>query len=1010
MSQRNQKGDIQNNPKIKTEYVTRKVQYAPTVVLPTKVYTSYSKPTTYGYTTGQQYNYNTQTKTTTTTTTNTTTETYNYPHTIYYSNGQYIQEANNNYSNANLQGQVYHDLEGRKTVKIYQYQNINSQIPQISTADQEFNNLINMERKTSYPQTNNLNLNNIYDINNVQNTNKIPNSKKTKNKNSNINYEYYNNNMYMVQSGNIGTQKQKTHTIIQSNPNLNSYYTTYNNQPQIINNQNNLNNQIYKTNINNQVKQNTNNNQSNAYMNNKITINNTKTNNNATISGYSSKPNNINYNNNDLFFNISEGILEEPPDNMRNKERKSNDIFNKTMPNLKTNNEISTTLNLTTGKNYSIQEISAFNITYNNTSPQIQSKNIIKKVKNAPPVSSFNIPNSNTNQNNVQNLQTQNNSDTSNMEYKDNYGNIYVLINGQLIDKKSLNKMNAINATYIEPTHKKDVNKQKNEVKNVQIDKNHDIYKNKDNVYYEEIIQEQTDINNPTYFDTYTGTTINNQNEAKKDNNLNINEIQKELNLQNNYQYNDYLNNTYPTQGGKVYKGEYLVDNNAIQNITVDQRNNRFQQNYNYTDINLNPNYNYNMDLIQNKQQQQQINNDALYQKAINGTIIENDIQTVQPQKPKKKRPVYKIPPSKKRAVSQGRSLAFIHKYYDENFILEEDNEDNASDSENKKQNKKLKNVFRQVTNIKRLFLNKQDSKENDNLEENEKIIINPEEEQNNSENTDNNKENNQNVNTMRLSYIRFSLDPKVDDNNGNKKEEKNNIENNSENEDKKEIIKNEQSKEIKENLVDSNISVPKNADSILIHKSSGDNNIHNSNLDKQSKDLNNNVINLDIYRTDSDKKIPMKESIASSINPNFYETRESGIQDSMLNSNLNIDKCNTINLNLENDDKDDKRISLNIAGHNLDKYFEKEGVNQRDPKQKEISTSLKTINLEEENRDILNSQLSRGNSGNLSRGNSKEDQLLTIDDALKGSVHIEEKIQNFVNKNNELYKDNNKK
>ena len=38
----------------------------------------------------------------------------------------------------------------------------------------------------------------------------------------------------------------------------------------------------------------------------------------------------------------------------------------------------------------------------------------------------------------------------------------------------------------------------------------------------------------------------------------------------------------------------------------------------------------------------------------------------------------------KKRAINQGRSLAFIHKYYDENFIIEEDNE-NGRDNENKK-------------------------------------------------------------------------------------------------------------------------------------------------------------------------------------------------------------------------------------------------------------------------------------------------------------------------------------
>ena len=42
----------------------------------------------------------------------------------------------------------------------------------------------------------------------------------------------------------------------------------------------------------------------------------------------------------------------------------------------------------------------------------------------------------------------------------------------------------------------------------------------------------------------------------------------------------------------------------------------------------------------------------------------------------KKRRPLFKIPPSKKRSVSQGKPLTFINKYYDENFIMEEDNEE----------------------------------------------------------------------------------------------------------------------------------------------------------------------------------------------------------------------------------------------------------------------------------------------------------------------------------------------
>jgi hypothetical protein len=48
--------------------------------------------------------------------------------------------------------------------------------------------------------------------------------------------------------------------------------------------------------------------------------------------------------------------------------------------------------------------------------------------------------------------------------------------------------------------------------------------------------------------------------------------------------------------------------------------------------------------------------------------------------KVKRRRPVFKIPPCKKISVSQGKSLNFIHKYYDENFILEEDDEEENKD------------------------------------------------------------------------------------------------------------------------------------------------------------------------------------------------------------------------------------------------------------------------------------------------------------------------------------------
>ena len=71
---------------------------------------------------------------------------------------------------------------------------------------------------------------------------------------------------------------------------------------------------------------------------------------------------------------------------------------------------------------------------------------------------------------------------------------------------------------------------------------------------------------------------------------------------------------------------------------------------------------------------------------------------------------MYKIPPSKKRSTSQGNSLAFIHKYYDENFIMEEESEDIESNKEDKKITKN-RNKSKEFKEIKIKKINKNDEK-----------------------------------------------------------------------------------------------------------------------------------------------------------------------------------------------------------------------------------------------------------------------------------------------------------
>ena len=52
-----------------------------------------------------------------------------------------------------------------------------------------------------------------------------------------------------------------------------------------------------------------------------------------------------------------------------------------------------------------------------------------------------------------------------------------------------------------------------------------------------------------------------------------------------------------------------------------------------------------------------------------------NDRKPALQYKVERNRPLYAVPPSKKRAVSQGKPFTLINKYYDENYILEDDEE-----------------------------------------------------------------------------------------------------------------------------------------------------------------------------------------------------------------------------------------------------------------------------------------------------------------------------------------------
>ena len=59
-----------------------------------------------------------------------------------------------------------------------------------------------------------------------------------------------------------------------------------------------------------------------------------------------------------------------------------------------------------------------------------------------------------------------------------------------------------------------------------------------------------------------------------------------------------------------------------------------------------------------------------------------NDRKPALQYKVERNRPLYAVPPSKKRAISQGKPFTLINKYYDENYILEDDEEGEEKNEE----------------------------------------------------------------------------------------------------------------------------------------------------------------------------------------------------------------------------------------------------------------------------------------------------------------------------------------
>ena len=186
-------------------------------------------------------------------------------------------------------------------------------------------------------------------------------------------------------------------------------------------------------------------------------------------------------------------------------------------------------------------------------------------------------------------------------------------------------------------------------------------------------------------------------NQFNNNQNLNIN-----MNINQN-PLNNYIQPETPYIQ-QNYNNQNLINNNIVSTGNVNDINNRqLINNQNQLKDNQinNPELNENEKnpQIQNQQNppqeqnnnkknntEQQIKNEDNINKnkkeKASRTKDSNDHRPALQYKVERCRPVFAVPPSKKRALSQGRPFNFIHKYYDENYILEDDDEESVKPEE----------------------------------------------------------------------------------------------------------------------------------------------------------------------------------------------------------------------------------------------------------------------------------------------------------------------------------------
>ena len=215
-------------------------------------------------------------------------------------------------------------------------------------------------------------------------------------------------------------------------------------------------------------------------------------------------------------------------------------------------------------------------------------------------------------------------------DYKNGIKNNGIVNNNIDIGKLNINNViniNIIKQNYLNNINKKIINNNNDEPKETKEKKNNRI---------ENIIKNKID-------------DIKNKNNKEKNNsNFIKNNKNNDIFESNSSQFSRNLNNS---QNTKTKINNETIDIN--RKINLDNKNNEKNELLSDLDIDKNPSYN---------------NNDFVNEK-------NEEIKSVIQHKIERKRPVVALPSLQKRSLSQGKPFNLINKYYDENFILEDDEE-----------------------------------------------------------------------------------------------------------------------------------------------------------------------------------------------------------------------------------------------------------------------------------------------------------------------------------------------